>query len=578
MTFSSVAADAEGGDFELCLAEAGGLPTLIPAPALQQRLDFRCRFPSASEPPAEPLPPVVVHLHIHYLELASPLLAALERCLTALQPFSLLVSTTSSQRAADLAPVLEASAAAQAASARELVVTRNIGRNLGPLLVELWPRLREAPLLLHLHGKRTPQNRLGGPWLEALLATLLPGPQEVAALRASFQQHPSLGLVIPEAPVALRSFLNWGNNFELASLLADWHPEGLPLSRLAPLVFPAGMMLWCRPAALQPLARQLTEQGNLPLEPLRVDGTSLHAAERLVVHSCEAVGLDWALIASQAPRSGLTPARFSVWKPEEELFLQATSQWLHGARREFAERAGQAGAEARGEEQALLRQSLAQAEEACARLQTECQALEWRRLQVEAESQTAQSRHRSDQELIAELQHQSEQARDQARHWQEQCQSTRQELEVIEGQIEAASQALQRLQEEKQGLQQDKQGLEREREGLQQALQRGKEELQHSQQALQSLQEKHQGLQQNKEDLQQAVQRLQEENERLQNQQSLAGTALSGVRAELESSQADRQQEQRARQGAELRLAALEGSRTWRWRRQFQGWLRRPPG
>ena len=318
-------------DFELCLPEAGGAPTLIPSVGLERRLDFRCRFPDPPERKGAEVQSLVVHLHVHYGETLGLLLASLERCLPGLGRFRLLVSVTSSQLAASLEPQLRASAVVQAAASWDLVVTRNLGRNIGPLLVDLWPRLRQADLLLHLHGKRSPENPWGDGWFEALLATLLPGSEVVGRIRRTFSAGDALGLLVPQAPPFLRPHLNWGNNFELARLLATWHPGGERLSRLAPLLFPAGMMMWCRPRALQHLAEQLASHDSLPLEPIRVDGTSLHATERLVVHSCEAAGLSWALITAESPAPGLPAAELSVWTPLPETFLQVAAQRLVAA-------------------------------------------------------------------------------------------------------------------------------------------------------------------------------------------------------------------------------------------------------
>lgn len=318
-------------DFELCLPEAGGPPTLIPSVALERRLDFRCRFPHVPDRQVVAEAPLLVHLHVHYGETLAPLLASLERCLPGLGPFSLLLSVTSSELASSLEGQLRGSPVVQAAAACELVVTRNLGRNIGPLLVDLWPRLRQADLLLHLHSKRSPQSPHGEEWLESLLAALLPSPEVVGRIRRTFSAQSTLGLLLPQAPDFLRHYLNWGNNFELARLLALWHPGGQRLSRLAPLLFPAGMMLWCRPRALQHLADQLASQDSLPLEPIRVDGTSLHATERLVVHSCEAAGLGWALITAEAPPPGLPAASLSVWNPLPEEFLQLSAEGLAAA-------------------------------------------------------------------------------------------------------------------------------------------------------------------------------------------------------------------------------------------------------
>jgi hypothetical protein len=611
-------------DFELCLAEAGGLPTLVPSAALQRRLDFRCRYPL--RPSADPgeAACLVVHLHIHYLDTAPVLLEALERCLPALQPFSLLVSTTSSERAAALRPCLESSAVAAAASSLDLVVTGNIGRNIGPLLVELWPRLRQAPLLLHLHGKRSPESRVGEQWLQRLLSTLVPGPAAVAAIRATFAQVPALGLLMPEAPAPLRAYMNWGNNFELASLLAAWHPPGEPLSRLAPLLFPAGMMFWCRPAALQFLADQLANQGTLPLEPLRVDGTSLHATERLVAHSCEAAALEWALISPEAPPAGLAPARFSVWTPQEEAFLQATALWVHGARRQGLEQGRQLrGLQERLEQGLVERQQLQQElrrrveewqggaeERQQAAVERQCRQEELRGAQAElgrlqqelrdgqealrscqADLACSQEQLRSCQADLACSQEQLRSCQEQLLTSQEQLQSSQEQLLSSQGQFQSSQEQLlssqealaqgaedcERLRSEVGRLQHQGAGLEREVQQLRQALAHGARERDHLQAQLQQAGEQHRGdqarlsdLEQQGEQLHQALAHRGEESVRLQQELALVNGTLARSAEQLQASQGalqDLHQEQAAI------AAALSASQQRRF--QLQASLRR---
>ncbi len=320
-------------DFALCLPEAGGLPTLVPTPGLEERLDFRCLTPR-EVPAPESDERLVVHLHCHYPETLPVILDHLEFCLAAQGKLVLLVTTTSSTTAAAIEPVLHGSPFVRCCARWELLVCSNIGRNIAPLLALVLPRLGDSDLLLHLHGKRSLESRLCDDWLHSLLVTLLPDPATVELMRQTFRTCPSLGLVMPQAPEPLRPYLNWGGNFELARMLATWHPRGLMLNRLAPLVFPAGMMFWCRPKALQPLADLVAGLPSLPLEPLPVDGTSLHAIERLVAHSCEASGHDWSLITASPPLAGVTPARISVWNPLQEDYFQSTALALRASVRQ----------------------------------------------------------------------------------------------------------------------------------------------------------------------------------------------------------------------------------------------------
>ncbi len=316
------------GDLELNIAHPHGMPTLVPSPALEQRLDWRLQRahygePTGSGTDASPLPPLAVHLHVHYLETLPTLLAALETCRSGLQDLRLWISTDSSAKVEAITAMLQQSSIVELATVAEVRVCANRGRNLGPLLLHLWPELKQEALLLHLHGKRSLETDLGDAWLNQLLKRLLPDGDTVLALRQQFSNDPAFGVVMPQPPELIRPYLNWGMNFELASQLAKSMEQ--PVHRDALLVFPAGGMFWARPAALAPLTRCVGALETLPPEPLPVDGSSLHAIERLVAHACEVSGHHWGLACDTPPATASNAASLSVLTSRPDEFQQATS-------------------------------------------------------------------------------------------------------------------------------------------------------------------------------------------------------------------------------------------------------------
>ena len=101
---------------------------------------------------ASPLPPLAVHLHVHYLETLPTLLNALNACRTGIQGLRLWISTDRSSKADAIAEALEQHPIAEHATTIAVRVCPNRGRNLGPLLLHLWPELQQEALVLHLHG------------------------------------------------------------------------------------------------------------------------------------------------------------------------------------------------------------------------------------------------------------------------------------------------------------------------------------------------------------------------------------------------------------------------------------------
>ena len=315
------------GDLDLNIAHPYGMPTLVPSPALEQHLDWRL-MPAQGNGlvgpriKASPLPPLAVHLHVHYLETLPKLLNALSACRTGTQGLRLWISTDRSAKADAITAALQQHPIATQATTIAVRVCPNRGRNLGPLLLHLWPELQQEALVLHLHGKRSKETDLGDVWLEQLLKRLLPDGQTVLALRQRFHNDPQLGMVMPQPPELIRPYLNWGMNFELACQLA--HGMGLRLHPDAVLAFPAGGMFWARPAAIAPLTKCLAIMETLPQEPLAVDGSSLHAIERLVAHACEASGHHWRLACEASPAASIASS-LSVLTSQPEEFQQATS-------------------------------------------------------------------------------------------------------------------------------------------------------------------------------------------------------------------------------------------------------------
>jgi lipopolysaccharide biosynthesis protein len=58
--------------------------------------------------------------------------------------------------------------------------------------------------------------------------------------------------------------------------------------------FPVGTMFWARPEALAPLLRLGLSWDEYPPEPLPIDGTMLHALERLLPLVAEESGYHYA--------------------------------------------------------------------------------------------------------------------------------------------------------------------------------------------------------------------------------------------------------------------------------------------
>jgi lipopolysaccharide biosynthesis protein len=112
---------------------------------------------------------------------------------------------------------------------------------------------------------------------EFLWQNLAGGHQPMADLILHrFAEDAKLGIVFPEDP----ALSDWDDNFEIAAGLAGrMKLQG----ELPPFFdFPGGTMFWARPEALKPLFDLGLDWHDYPDEPVPLDGTILHAIERLL--------------------------------------------------------------------------------------------------------------------------------------------------------------------------------------------------------------------------------------------------------------------------------------------------------
>ena len=231
--------------------------------------------------PASPTgaePRILIHGHFHYPDLLRDLLSRLGRNASAADLF---ITTTSDAKASDIQEILQSRTRKVT-----VVVTPNLGRNIGPLLMN-FAAFDDYDIVGHVHGKRSPQQSgiQGENWREFLWDHLIGGGSPMMDVIArTFAADPRLGLIFPEDP----NLNHWDMNLALAQKVADrlTLPKALP----AHFEFPKGTMFWFRPAALRPLVDLGWRWDDFPTEPAASDGTILHALERLIAFSAESAG------------------------------------------------------------------------------------------------------------------------------------------------------------------------------------------------------------------------------------------------------------------------------------------------
>ena len=228
---------------------------------------------------------VAIHGHFHYPELANDFL---EKLAVNLAKCDLLLSTSDENKAKQLHRATKAYD-----RGRILIrVLPNRGRDIGAFLTGFPREIADYDIIGHLHGKRslhTGDRDVGEKWREFLWQNLLGGLYPMIDIVLDrFAKEADLGLVFADDP----HLSDWDFNRPIAEELAR------RMGRTAPLPpyfdFPIGTMFWARSSALMPLFRLGFDWDAYPVEPAPLDGTVLHAIERLLPFAAHQAGYRYA--------------------------------------------------------------------------------------------------------------------------------------------------------------------------------------------------------------------------------------------------------------------------------------------
>ncbi|EHK66877.1 rhamnan synthesis F family protein [Achromobacter arsenitoxydans] len=223
-----------------------------------------------------------VHIHAYYPDLLASILDRME--LNKLE-CDYLISVPNAAAAEEVASVLATRAYEQRCLVR---ITTNRGRDIGPFFTEFAEELAAYDVIGHFHTKKSPHVTLSNlvpDWIEFLLENMIGGKFPSAdAIITAFSKDQKLGLVFADDP----HLIGWDKNREFAETLA----KNMGMEPLSDgfFPFPVGTMFWARPQALAPIFDQKLGWDDYPKEPVPIDGTMLHALERLLPSAARHVG------------------------------------------------------------------------------------------------------------------------------------------------------------------------------------------------------------------------------------------------------------------------------------------------
>ena len=215
-----------------------------------------------------------LHIHAYYTDQLAECLARLDRNGARPDLFVSVADTTGKT-------VAEKALVDYSGQVRAVEVFPNAGRDIGPFLTGFGHVLCDGYDVvghIHLKGSLHVGNReLVRAWSDFVLDNVLGGDRGGPMLDHIFGQFTSdegLGIVYPDDP----HIISWTRNKAAAKALAEMmgHHD-LPDT----FNFPVGTMFWIRSAALKPFIELQLDWDSYPPEPVMIDGTMLHALERL---------------------------------------------------------------------------------------------------------------------------------------------------------------------------------------------------------------------------------------------------------------------------------------------------------
>jgi hypothetical protein len=214
-----------------------------------------------------------LHLHLHYTDGIEWLLKKIKASQS--KP-DLFISTTSEEGKVRVEVML----GKYGLQAQEIAVFPNRGRDIGPFLTGFGPKLfSDYEIVGHLHSKKSPHahDDYLENWVEFLEKGLVGEKGGMMdGILDKMASDPSIGIIYPDDPGCFGWEGNYAYGEDLLKRMGFQSPD-----KDASMNFPVGTMFWARTAALKPLIDLNLKWEDYPEEPVAIDGTILHAMERI---------------------------------------------------------------------------------------------------------------------------------------------------------------------------------------------------------------------------------------------------------------------------------------------------------
>lgn len=169
-----------------------------------------------------------------------------------------------------------------------VIVIENRGRDVSSLLIEGKKHIHKYEYVCFAHDKKTTQVEpytVGESFSYKCFENILGSKIYVENIIQLFCDNPRLGLLTPPPPNHASYFgiisREWGSNFINTKKLAEKLKLNVDINQEKEPIAPLGTMFWFRADALKILLDYDWKYEDFPKEPNEVDGTILHAIERI---------------------------------------------------------------------------------------------------------------------------------------------------------------------------------------------------------------------------------------------------------------------------------------------------------
>lgn len=225
---------------------------------------------------------IAVQAHVFYPEFVEEIAGKL----SALPwKYDLYISTDTQEKAEEIRNTLKKHSSARVS---QVSVYPNKGRDVVPFLKQLGPVAEKYKYFCHIHTKKSLHTDLGDVWREYLYQNLMGNETILREIFHQFETRPDVGVIFPDNMDVVRHCVEWGSNRDIA----EKHLSRMGLTAQLPddPMFTAGNMFWARVDAVKNLLSFPYAEDDFPAEGAQIDGTLMHAIERLWLYVAKANG------------------------------------------------------------------------------------------------------------------------------------------------------------------------------------------------------------------------------------------------------------------------------------------------